>query len=251
MVPAVALLATIRIARGTLPKQLVAAGLIAVALLFVFTPRYRSNLRGDGLAPGVAFESALDDTVRNVAETPLAVLGEGLDSVYRRLRNVDSVAIITSRTPGEIPYRSLASMPGGVGSALIPRFLWPEKPPVADGYEFAIEYYERDPSIYSATAVTIFGGLYRHGGLAIVALGSLFLGWYLSVLDRLANPLASPGGLLPFLALAIPLAKAESGAVVTIAGQVQGGLVTVALMFLFLAPNRRARGRWSYEEART
>src|SRR5690606_38409349 len=141
----IALVALARLHFGRIPRKLLALSLAGLVILFVITPLYRSNLRDVGLEPSVALEDAAGKVGRALLDTPFTVVGGGIDAIYSRLRNVDSLAVLVARTPADIPYRTVESVPTNVAAALAQRFIWPEKPPAAHGYYFNIEYLQRSP----------------------------------------------------------------------------------------------------------
>lgn len=119
--------------------------------------------------PALARDSLAD---RN----PFSILTESVAFAGQRLREIDNVALILQRTPGEIPYRPATDLLVGPVTGMIPRAVWPAKPILSSGYEFSQQYYNLPPSLYTASAVTMQGDLYRHGGLPVMIIGMLLLG---------------------------------------------------------------------------
>lgn len=105
-----------------------------------------------------------------------STLRESVAFAAQRLREIDNVALIMQRTPGEIPYRQTTGLLVGPVAGMVPRAVWPDKPILSTGYEFSQQYYNLPPSIYTASAVTVQGDLYRHGGLPVMIIGMLLLG---------------------------------------------------------------------------
>ena len=93
-----------------------------------------------------------------------AVFGQSVSYLAKRIRTIDTPAIIMQRTPSEIPYASPAQLLISPVVDLIPRIVWPGKPILAPGYQISQEYYQLPPQIYTSSNVTPEGDLYRHGG---------------------------------------------------------------------------------------
>jgi hypothetical protein len=238
---AFAFAATWHLARGRIPRIfLVGAGVLAIAV-FAFVSPYRDNVRGRDLPPSDAISATLSALTTNVDATEL--VAANIESLSARVRSIDSLALIASRTPGEIPYRDPLYLPRDIAAAVIPRSLWPEKPILSDGKDFAIEYAGYRSDTKTAIAVTLPGDAYRYGGGLAIALFGLLLGGYLAILDRLVDPPTRPAALILFLPLVLGVAQSENGIALTIAGQIQLAVVAWLWMWFLLARDHQQAPR--------
>ncbi len=218
--------------RGRAPiKVLLIGALFFLWVAVPFNSAYRQAVRGDTVNMTVSEAAAaapqiLSETLTN---SPVETIGESTDDMLRRVREIDSVAIITQLTPETIAYRSPWEFAVAPVMGLVPRAIWPEKPIFATGYEFSQEYYGIPPTTYTSTAITGLGDLYRHGGLWTVAVGMVVLGAGCRLFDLLFRPESDPRalcftvGLLPFIVkseidISLLLMGIPGGLLVAVAG---------------------------------
>lgn len=198
------------VVRGRISLRILLAGAMVFLWIAVpFNAAYRDLVRTqqDTLAPGEAVEAAPGVLSDTAGDDSRSVGGRLLDSavtMLTRVRLIDSVAIITQRTPNPIPYREPHELATAPFAGLVPRVLWPDKPVYATGYEFSQEYYGLPSEVYTSSAVTPLGDLYRHGGLLPVAVGMLLLGLCCRLLDMLFRPERDPRAIC-FLLVFLPL----------------------------------------------
>jgi hypothetical protein len=143
-----------------------------VAILAVVVPRAGTarRLPRAALTGAIAAAPAVLGQVVTSDLSP-AGLTRSADYLAQRIRTIDSPAIIVQRTPSQIPYGSGAELAQAPALDLIPRALWPGKPILAVGYQVSQQYYDLPASVYTASAVTPEGDLYRHGGWVPVVAG--------------------------------------------------------------------------------
>jgi hypothetical protein len=186
----VAILAVL-IPRTTARRRLPASGLVAAVLFFLllvvpFNLAYRASARSASatLSTGQALAAA-PAILGQVADSDLSpsAIGKSADVLAQRIRSIDSPAIIIQRTPSQIPYSNPAQLVEAPAVDLIPRILWPGKPVLSVGYQFSQQYLDLPSSIYTSSAVTPAGDLYRHGGWAPLVAGMFLLGCGLRILD--------------------------------------------------------------------
>jgi hypothetical protein len=203
-------------------SPLVVAFAVVFFLLVVipFTSAYRSNARGSvtlstgqavSAAPGIARQVLDDDLSPSVA-------GTSLDYLAQRIREIDSIAIVLQRTPAQFPYLSPAQLGEAPLADLIPRAIWHGKPILAVGYEFGQQYYGLPPDVYTSSAVTPEGDLYRHGGWIPLVAGMLLLGCGIRILDEVLDVRLSAHAALLVILLFPELVKAETDWVTLLAG---------------------------------
>ncbi|MCL1594866.1 MAG: hypothetical protein M3132_11010 [Actinomycetia bacterium] len=239
------LAATYRLARGRLPKGSLVVGAAVVLFLFAFVNTYRTGVRIDELSVTESLAASVDILGGDTGSGLLASTTDSIASVTSRTQSIDSLGLIIARTPTQIPFRDVMALPAEVASMFVPRSLWPNKPIIAEGYRFAIEYTGQSRAVHNSFAVTLVGDAYRHGGLLSVLGFGLLLGMYLAVLDRLVNPLKHTAALIMFIALALNLAKSESGIAVTIASQARTALVVGVMMVLVIAQHPPETARYN------
>ena len=79
---------------------------------------------------------------------------------------------------------------------MVPRALWAGKPIFMTGLQFSREYYELPPSAYTASADTMIGGYYWHGGWIPVLAGMLIFGSAVRLLDNVLDTRTNPHAIL-------------------------------------------------------
>jgi hypothetical protein len=195
-------------------------GLVFLAIVIPFNQSYRGTVRTTSgtLSASQAFDAApsiLGETIGtgNVG----GVLSSSTSFLLTRIREINSPAIIMQRTPSEIGFASPVQLVTTPIATLIPRALWPGKPILDPGYEFSQVYYELPTTIYTASAVTPVGDLYRHGGWIPVIVGMFLLGCGVRLLDDVMNVRGNPHSVFLFLLLFPNLVKQENDWVGTLA----------------------------------
>ena len=225
-------------ARRRLPAMLVIAGiLIFLVIIIPFNQAYRSAVRGGSvtLSPSEAIAAApgiLRQTL--TGHGVLTVIPDSVIFMLQRVREIDAPAIILQRTPGQIPFSSPAQLAEAPIVEVVPRALWPGKPILATGYKFSQQYYGLPPSIYTSSAITPMGDLYRHGGWVPLIGGMLVLGCGLRLLDDVLDICTNPHAIFLVLLLFPTLVKGEDdwlSMVASLPAAVLLWLVAVALTF--------------------
>ena len=203
---------------------LVALGIVALVFLTVVIPfnqAYRSAARGS--AATLSISEAIDTapaTLRDVLEIRgmLAAIPKSFYYLLLRSQEIDSPAVILQRTPGQIGFSSPVNLIEGPAAALVPRAIWPGKPILATGYKFGQEYYRSPSTLYTSSAVTPIGDLYRHGGWVPVLAGMLLLGAIVRLFDDSLNVRMNPQAVLLVLLLFPTFVKGEQDWVTLLAG---------------------------------
>jgi hypothetical protein len=228
-------LAAVLIPYGALRRRVPLKALLIGAVVFLwvavpFNNAYRQTVRGDAhLTPAEAVTAApqiLTETLTGAS--PAETVGDSADTMLRRIREIDSIAIITQLTPETIAYRSPWEFAVVPALGLIPRAIWPEKPIFANGYEFSQEYYGTPRTTYTSTAITGLGDLYRHGGLWTVAVGMLLLGAGCRLFDLLIRPETDPRALCFSVCFLPVVVKSEIDISLLLIG-IPGGILIAAV----------------------
>jgi hypothetical protein len=200
-------------ARRRLPKVMLAVALSAFVLLVIpFTTAYRGSTHSQSgnLTAGQAASGAPGVLRQITADMSPLVLPQSLSYLAQRVQEIDGPAIIMQRTPSQIPFANSAQLAEAPAAALIPRALWRGKPVLAAGYEFSQEYYNLPATVYTYSAITPAGDLYRHGGWIPLIVGMFALGFGVRILDNGLDVRKSPHAVLLVLLLFPALVKAES-----------------------------------------
>jgi hypothetical protein len=200
-------------ARRRLPKVAVLGCFVAFLVIVIpFNQAYRSVAR-DGsvtlspsqainLAPGIFRQTLTGQSV-------IKVLPDSVIYLMQRIREIDSPAIVMQRTPGQLPYDSPVQLIEAPVVDIVPRVVWPGKPILATGYQFSQEYFGLSPTLYTSSAITPIGDLYRHGGWVPVVAGMLVLGCGIRLLDDVLDVRSNPHAVFLVLLLFPSLVNGE------------------------------------------
>jgi hypothetical protein len=230
-------------ARHRLHKGFLAlAALIFLLVIVPYNQAYRSAARTPSrtLSASEAVDAApgiLRQTVTNgdIAEA----LSSSAGFILSRIREIDGPAIIMQRTPAQIGFLNPVQLAVAPVVDLIPRAVWPGKPILDSGYKFSQDYYELPPTIYTSSAITPVGDLYRHGGWIPVIAGMFLLGCAARFLDDVLDVVGNPHAQFLFLLLFPGLVKQEedwSGLLASLPG-----LLLIWLLASYLTFRRRVR----------
>jgi hypothetical protein len=143
------------------------------------------------------------------------------------------------RTPSQIGFTSPVQLVTGPIATLVPRALWPGKPILDSGYQFSQRYYDLPTTVYTSSAITPAGDLYRHGGWIPVVLGMFLLGCGARLLDEAVDVRGHPHAIFLFVLLFPSLIKQEADWVGMLAGLPE--ILLVWLLTVYLTFRRRQR----------
>jgi hypothetical protein len=226
------------VARTKVPKAAVAAAIIAFLVLVIpFNQAYRNAARSSSgtLAPGVAVAEAPGILARTVTDqNSLTVAPDSFDYLLQRIREIDAPAIILQRTPSQIGYDSRAQLILGPLAGFVPRAIWPSKPILASGYRLNQEYYGLPKNLYTSSAVTPIGDLYRHGGWLSMIAGMFLLGCGVRLLEDILDLRGNPHAIFLVLLLFPAVVKGEqdwTGLLAGIPATILLWLLAVAITF--------------------
>lgn len=209
-------------ARHRLPR---AASIICIFVFFMivipFNQAYRSAARSGSASLSAsqaisAVPGILQQTL--ASQNPAKMLPNSVTLLAQRMREIDSPAIIVQRTPGQIPYSSSAQLIEAPLLDMVPRAVWPGKPILTTGYQFGQQYYGLSASLYTSSAITPVGDLYRHGGWIPVIAGMFLLGCGVRLLDDALDARSNPHGIFLVLLLFPTLVTAEGDWATFLAG---------------------------------
>ena len=192
-------------ARRHLPKVAVLVCFVAFLIIVIpFNQAYRNAARGGGetLSASQAISAApgiLQQTL--TGQSPIKMLPNSVIYLTQRIREIDSPAIVMQRTPGQIAYSSPAQLIEAPLLDMVPRAVWPSKPILATGYQFSQQYFELSASLYTSSAITPVGDLYRHGGWISVIAGMFLLGCVVRLLNDVLDVRCNPHAIFLVLLL--------------------------------------------------
>ena len=211
-----------RVHRGLLAVTGLTLTVLAFLLIVVpFNQAYRSAARNASgtLSASQALDTAPSILVQTIgAGNATGVLSSSASSLLTRIREIDNPAIIMQRTPGQIGFSSPVQLVEAPIVTLVPRAVWPGKPILDTGYEFSQTYYDLPATIYSSSAVTPVGDLYRHGGWIPVIVGMFLLGCGVRFFDDVMDVRGNPHSVFLFLLLFPSLVNQEDDWVGMLAG---------------------------------
>jgi hypothetical protein len=201
-------------ARRRLPKTvLLVIGIVFLLVVVPFNQAYRTAARSPSgtLSPREAIAAAPAILGQIMAPHSLvAVLPQSVTLLLKRIREIDSPAIIVQRTPGQVGFLSSAQLAEAPLVDIVPRVLWPGKPILATGYQLSQAYYGLPSTVYTSSAITPVGDLYRHGGWVPVLAGMFLLGCAVRLLDGALDVRANPHAVFLVLLLFPTLVKNET-----------------------------------------
>ena len=232
-----------RVHKGLLAfTGLAVTGLAFLLIVVPFNQSYRSAARS---ASGtLSSRQALDAAPSILSQTigsgnASGVLSSSASFLLIRIREIDSPAVIMQRMPAEIGFVSSAQLVTAPIAALVPRAVWPDKPILDPGYEFSQTYYELPATVYTSSAITPVGDLYRYGSWTPVIVGMFLLGCGVRLLDDAMDVYGNPHSVFLFLLLFPSLVKQEDDWVGTLAGI--PGMVLIWLFATYLTFRRGER----------
>jgi len=240
----VAILAVL-IPRAATRRRLPLAVIVAAILLFLlviipFNEVYRSNARGTVMLSTEQAVAAAPSIFRQVISTDRSpsVISHSVSYLAQRVSEIDSPAIILQRTPSQVPYSSPAQLAEAPVADLVPRAVWADKPILATGYQFSQQYFDLPPDVYTSSAITPEGDLYRHGGWLPLVAGMFLFGFGIRMLDDVLDVRASAHAAFLVILLFPDFVKSEDDWITLLAG-VPGLIVLwVAVVTLSFARRR-------------
>jgi hypothetical protein len=198
-------------------RQLPKAALIVILFVFLvvvipFNQAYRTAARQGSvtLTPAQAVAAAPGILRQTVTGHSVAtVVPDSFDYLAQRICEINGPAIVLQRTPGQFSFQSPLQLIEGPLAGIVPRAIWPGKPIVVTGYLFSQDFYGLPPTLYTASADTVIGGLYWDGGWIPVVVGMFLLGCMVRLLDDIVDVRANPHGIFLVLLLFPSLVRAE------------------------------------------
>jgi hypothetical protein len=220
---------------------LAVGGLIFTFVIVPFVTSYRNAINVDGsrLSPALVLQQVSQQGIAFFLPAGQGGAQLSLRETVQRISRVGDVAIIVQKTPSVIGDRPLSELLEAPILGLVPRVLWPDKPILATGYLFSQQYYELPPSVYTSSAVTPEGDLWRHGGWPVLVVGMLLLGVGVRTIDHASSDI-SGFPLRLFLVMSFfPLLVKQEADVVSLLASLPSLLFGVALAAQLTIQRRR------------
>jgi hypothetical protein len=225
-------------ARRRLPKlAIIGCVLIFLGVVVPFNQAYRAVVRTSSatLTPSQAIHEAPTIFRQTLTgQSVITVIPSSTLYLLQRIREIDSPAIIMQRTPAQVTFSSPAQLVEAPLADIVPRAIWHGKPILATGYQFSQEYYGLPSTLYTSSAITPVGDLYRHGGWIPVIVGMFAFGCGIRLLDDVLDARSNPHATFLILLLLPSLVLGEQDWVTLMAGMPAAVLVWLsAVAFTF------------------
>ena len=217
-----AVVAPMSVARHRLPRAtLLICIFVFLVIVVPFNQAYRTAARSASatLSASQAISAApgiLQQTL--TGQNPIKVVPNSVTYLAQRMREIDGPAIVMQRTPGQFAYDSPAQLIEAPLLDMVPRAVWHDKPILTTGYQFSQQYYGLSAGIYTSSAITPVGDLYRHGGWIPVIAGMFLLGCGVRLLDDVIDMRSNSHAIFLWLLLFPTLVTAEGDWATFLAG---------------------------------
>jgi hypothetical protein len=232
VIAVLAVVIPLSVAHYRIPRIAAIAGvLFFLAIVVPFNQAYRNAAQGSStsLTPGQEVAQApeiLNQTL--TGHSPLTTLSDSVTYLLHRVQEIDSPAIILQRTGGQIAFISPVQLVEAPLIDIVPRAIWPGKPILTPGYQFSQQYYGLPRTVYTSSAITPVGDLYRHGGWIPVIAGMFLIGGGTRLLDDVLDVRNNPHAVFLILLLIPSIVLAEDDWATMLAG-----LPAIFLTWLF------------------
>ena len=171
-------------------KHLTLLGIaLPIFLLFgmIYGTTFRSLKTNDERVSIGQYVTIALETVENITEKDWSKqAGDSLEVLAERLEIVSSLGVVVANYEQMQPYEASYGLENNIWTytwtAFIPRFLWKDKPLIADNYSYNELYFDHGGF---GLAITAMGDLLRNFGPLGVPLGMILLGFSLRILYAL------------------------------------------------------------------
>jgi hypothetical protein len=188
LVGLITVLAAFRFAGGRFRPSVIffifSVGIVATILGFSLGTTFRQVKGSESVISLVETLNVGGQTISRLTDLgPTGTVGLAVDTLEQRIENLSSFAVIVSNyerlKPLEVYYGIENNIWIYTWTALIPRFLWPNKPIISDARAVGALYFNFPTNSF---AMTMFGDLLRNFGPIGVPIGMLILGFMLRIL---------------------------------------------------------------------
>jgi hypothetical protein len=200
---------------GKLPvKSFVLSVLAFLLVVLPFNVAYRQAINDNRNASTTELMAAAPALLADTAGSgDLTILDDSYDTLLRRVRLIDGVAVTMQKTPSSIPYESPMEYATAPFIGMIPRVVWPDKPILVAGYEVSQAYYGLPENVFTSSTLSTPGTLYRHGGWLVFLVAAFVLGVGFRLFDRIVRPEKNPAGMFFVVAFFPGMVKSEMDSV--------------------------------------
>lgn len=179
------------IGKGSI-KYLLSIRIVPIILIMVLFSSFFNTLGGNRAHFITAFTQGGNDEVSSYTDLSASESERG--GVFERSSNIAQLTNVVSLVERNGTYNGRASLP--LIAALVPRFLWPDKPQIQLGAWFALEIgagsISNSGRVNNSVNMSIPGELYLDFGWIGVVLGSILLGGALALFWNAAHFNDSP-----------------------------------------------------------
>ena len=219
-----------------------------VIAAFGLTYVYRSLPYAPTRDLGGVMDRVGDATAAAVELGPVGLAEAGIENVSNRYNGLDSVReILDSSRP--VAYTWGARYLAAVPAALLPRFLWVDKPYDSEGQDFAKDYFGVAPDANTSFTATWIGDLLLNGPMPFMLVGMAVMGGLFRVLREYGGARRRTAHMSVVLyAVILPVVIQSDAWIFTTIWQVTRACLVVAVVALaitLLARDDAARERMS------
>jgi hypothetical protein len=119
------------------------------------------------------------------------LIAKAVGQVLVRFHGADSFAIVLNRVPSEIPHPGVSGTLSRFAISFLPRFLFPDKPLIHQGFVFNEIFFGRLTQNVSIATFQIVEAYYLAGIAGLIFIG-MFMGWAGSFIGYLRSEIDSP-----------------------------------------------------------
>lgn len=157
---------------------------VAIAIGMIYGTTFRNLRTYEANSRPEDYINTVGATLDYLSQEDLGVLvGNGTEYLLGRVENLSSLGVVVANYEKLAPYEAAYGLENNIlndaWTAFIPRFVWPEKPVVADTSAYSELYFNYGENAF---AITPFGDLLRNFGPIGIPLGMALLGIYLRVI---------------------------------------------------------------------
>lgn len=229
-----------------------AAGTLLLTSLIVGWMSSRDIIRSGELAGYDEIDRVTTFLQRFEYTNPLDLTPTDVQHVVRlRVDMSDILAAQVYYQPEVEPYAYGGTVLNNLAAALVPRFIWPEKPRFSGGDEFVSRYTGIDFGDNVSVGLPYQFELYANGGAPLVVGGLFIIGWLTATLER--RLVHGAHSLPTFLVLSYLTAALAAGGqtIITVILSMLAGTIGFFVLGHMLAPLNRAFPFWlSADESR-
>ncbi|HEV9037246.1 MAG TPA: hypothetical protein VGQ51_11515 [Puia sp.] len=162
-------------------------GVLVLLIIQSVKPTYRIMTWGKSYAGNKA--ALFGDLVVEKLSNPNLISAEAFFPIYERINQGYNVTLVMRRFPQVVPFDMGSNLLRNLASALVPRFLWPDKPNAGGKYNMAYYagFYINGWSTNVGPLGEAYGSFGVTGGIIYMILLGAFIRWAYKLVFKLAN----------------------------------------------------------------